>query len=144
MTTTQTLIGYGFGLFLIALALVLLQRPQPAVGSIIQGFEYTATSTAGSSVYGATVTGSRVLTSRAGSLGSVIITGANTGVFNLYNATTSNVNLRTNQTPTSTILLASFPTNATAGTYTFDMEYGYGLYVDLISGVMPTSTITFR
>ena len=34
--------------------------------------------------------------------------------------------------------------NVPAGTYTLDVRYKYGLYVDLISGIMATSTITYR
>lgn len=105
--------------------------------------DYIATSTAASGVYGA-ITAGELIRSSYGSFGSIIITGANTGVINIYNATTTNVSLRTGNTPTSTILLTSIPANAATGTYTFDAQYTVGLYLDLVSGVMPTSTITYR
>jgi len=119
-------------------------RPDVSLGSVNVTAEYTATSTAGSTGYGATITGSQIIRSGAGTLGSVVITGANTGIVNIYNATTSNVSKRTGQPATSTILIASIPASAAAGTYTFDVTFSTGLYVDLISGVMPTTTITFR
>ena len=119
-------------------------RPESTQGSVNVTAEYTATSTAANAVYGATITSSRVIRTGQGTLGSVVITGANTGVVNFYNATTSNVNLRTGNTPTSTILLANLPASMVAGTYTFDVVFTAGLYVDLISGAMPTSTVTYR
>ncbi len=105
--------------------------------------DYMATSTAASNAYGAFTIG-RVIRKGSGSFGSVIITGANTGIVNIYDATTTDVTLRTGQTATSTILLASFPASTAAGTYTFDAVYKQGLYVDLVAGNMPTTTITFR
>ena len=146
----MTLINYknilAVALLLIAvtIATLALQAPREAYGSARPGDEYMATSTAASNVYGATVTGDRLLKTGSGALGSVIITGANTGVVNFYNATTSSVLLRTGGAATSTILLASFPASAAAGTYTFDAEYTNGLLVELESGTMSTSTITYR
>jgi len=105
--------------------------------------DYTATSTAASGGYGAFTTGRR-LKPGAGSFGSIVITGANTGVINVYNATTTDVNKRTGQKATSTILIASIPASTAAGTYVFDASYTDGLYIDLVSGNMPTTTITYR
>jgi len=131
-------------LIAVTLAMLVLQNPREAGASIRSGDEYTATSTAANSLYGATITGDRLIKTGYGSLGSVIITGANTGVINFYNATTSNVLRRTGNTATSSILLASFPASVAAGTYTFDVTYTDGLLVELDSGVMSTSTITYR
>ena len=111
--------------------------------TISESSDYTATSTAASAVYGATTVG-KSFKSGHGSFGSVIITGANTGVLNFYNATTSDVNLRTGNKATSTILLASIPASTAAGTYVFDVEYTNGLLLVLESGLMPTSTISYR
>ena len=118
---------------------------QPVHGSTpSEASDYQATSTAASTVYGVNLTTSGTIKSGFGSFGSVIITGANTGIVNFYNATTSDVNKRTGQVATSTILLASFPASTAAGTYVFDTQFTYGLYIDLISGAMPTTTVTFR
>ena len=114
--------------------------PDPVVGSVQTGNEYNATTTG--SIQTPAV---RVLQTGPGSLGSVVITGANTGTIQLYNATTSDVTKRTGQKATSTITLADFPASAAAGTYTFDAVYTDGLLlVTSNSPVTPTSTITSR
>lgn len=128
----------------VALVYVSLWTNQRSFASTIsESSDYTATSTAASAIYGATIVG-KSFKSGSGSFGSVIITGANTGVMNFYNATTSDVNLRTGNKATSTILLASIPASAAAGTYIFDVQYTNGLLLVLESGLMPTTTISYR
>lgn len=129
---------------LFAVAMLLSMRTPIANGSTLQGQEYMATSTAPSTAYGATISTSRVIRTGSGSLASVIITGANTGIVNFYDATTTNVSLRTGQAATSTILLASLPASLVAGTYVFDVVYSNGLLIDIVSGSVPTSTISYR
>ncbi len=75
-------------------------------------------------------------------LGSVIITGATTGVWNIYDATTSDVTKR--KLASSSLLVASFPASLATGTYTFDVRLNDGLFIDLQSGSLPTTTITWR
>lgn len=117
--------------------------PQKSLGSVFVTSEYYATSTAANTTVGS-FTSSRIIKAGAGAvLGSLVITGANTGRMNFYDATTTDVNLRTGNPATSTILIASFPPNAAAGTYTFDITTKQGLYLDII-GVAATSTITYR
>ena len=140
----KNILAVAFLLIAVTLAMLVLQAPRNAGASIRVGDEMFATSTAASAVYGATITGDTLIKTGTGALGSVIITGANTGIINFYNATTSNVSARTGNTATSTILLASFPASAAAGTYTFDVVYTTGLLVELESGLMATSTITYR
>lgn len=120
-----------------------------SLGSTVGGNDYQATSTGFGAIYGAQsfnllAVGSQVIKGGYGSFGSVIITGANTGVFNIYNATTTDINKRVQTKASSTILLASFPASATAGTYIFDEVFTDGLLIDLISGQIPTTTITYR
>jgi len=103
--------------------------------------DYTATSTASNGLYGA-FTGDQLVKTGHGTLGSVVITGANTGIVNFYNATTSDATKRV--TASSTILIASFPASTVAGTYTFDASFTDGLLVELESGLIPTSTINYR
>lgn len=117
---------------------------QTAMGSTIQGSDYQATTTAQSTAYGTTITTSKLVKSGPGSLGTVVITGANTGVVNFYDATTTDVTKRTNNIATSSILIASLPASLVAGDYIFDIALSTGLYVDLVSGNMPTSTISYR
>lgn len=108
------------------------------VGSVNQANEYNSTST---SYLSATL--ASVIVSGPGALGSVVITGANTGSIIFYDATTTNVNLRTNQAATNTIILGTIPASLAAGTYTFDTYFQNGLLAEK-TGLMPTSTITFR
>ena len=120
-------------------------RPDVSLSSVNVTAEYTATTTAQSSTgYGATISTSRVIRAGHGTLGSFVITGAATGIINFYNATTTNVNNRTGNKATTTILLASFPASTVAGTYTLDVFFTDGLYIDIVTGNMPTSTITYR
>ncbi len=115
--------------------------PRDSQASVSVTDEYMATSTAANASLGA-FTGSRKLVTGPGTIGSVVITGANTGVFSLIDATTSDATQRI--TATSTILIASFPASTAAGTYTFDVAFKDGLYLYVDSGSMATSTITYR
>ena len=78
-----------------------------------------------------------------GVLGSVVITGAASGTFELYDATTTDATLRTITATTSLTKLASFPTNAAVGDYIFDSAFTQGLIV-AFTGTQGTTTITFR
>jgi len=131
----------------IFLGVLFVNRPQTAIGSTIQGNDYSRLNLAGGTAFGATTTvsvlGKGLVKTGQGSLGSVVITGANTGILNFYDATTSNVNKRTGNKATSTILLASIPASLAAGTYTFDIAFYTGLFVSQ-KGTAPTSTVTFR
>lgn len=141
------IVGVSLGSVIVAVGVFLIGQGtamQDNFGSVSVSSEYHATSTAANSVFGATITNDTLVVSGPGTLGSVVITGANTGVINIYNATTTNVSQRTGNTATSTILLASIPASAAAGTYTFDLLFTDGLFVDLNGGIMPTTTITFR
>ncbi len=132
----------ALALFATAFAFVLFQQPQQVNGSVSDSSEYVATTTAFSNIYGSTANASKLIASSSLTLGSVVITGATTGVWNIYDATTSDVTKRAQAS--SSILIASFPASIAAGTYTFDVKLNNGLYVDLISGTLPTTTITWR
>lgn len=108
-------------------------------GSVTQGNEYMSTTTR--SFNGTALTNFTVLRNIPGALGSVVITGANTGILRIHDATTTNALLRTN---TATTTLADFPASTAAGTYTFDVVANYGLVYEIVSGNAPTSTITWR
>ena len=114
------------GLLIIA-GFVYLSPKTPAVASVSQGSEYIATTTQ-------TMASSDTLNTGVGTFGSVVITGANTGVMTVYDGTTTAV---TNN------VLASFPASTVAGTYTFDVRYIKGLLIT-ITGNAATSTITYR
>lgn len=81
------------------------------------------------------------LSSQAGGLGYVTFTQSNTVGWTIWNATTSNINLRTGNKATSTLILADFPASMAVGTYQFDSIATDGIIVDMKAG-MGTSTIT--
>ena len=123
--------------------LVALQVKDLSLGSVSVSNEYRATSTALSAGYGAGTVDAQIKTGY-GTLGSVVVLGADTGVVNLYDATTTDATLRASSKATSTILITSLPASLVAGTYTFDVRFNDGLLLDLVQGNMPTTTITFR
>lgn len=118
---------------------VLWQRPWQALGSIdFQGGGYYSTTTP--------VNSTNILTLRPGPgiLGSVIITGSNGGNFYLYDATTSNVNFRTGNKASTTIIMANIPAGASSTTYTYDTVFNDGLLLVPSGTSIATSTITWK
>lgn len=112
--------------------------PSEILGSVSRGESYLSIVTA----TGLT-SNKDLLKLGSGVLGSVVITGAAAGTFELYDATTTNASLRTITATSSLKRLASFPTNAAAGTYVFDVSYNQGLIVAFTS-TQGTTTITYR
>lgn len=123
----------------------LLPPPTVSYGSVNQGNEYYATTT-DATWSGTTFASAKVINTGVGALGSVIIEKATAaGTINIYDATTTNVNLRTNNLATTTITLASFLSTALGGTYTFDATYLNGLIIEVgTSAGVASSTITYR
>ena len=112
------------------------------IGSTQQGSEYQATTTR--SATGVTIPSGFLINNAPGTVGSVVITGATTGTIDLYDiATTTSVLLRGADFPTSTLRHISIPASTVAGTYTFDVAFTKGIYLQ-VSGTGPTSTITYR
>jgi len=75
----------------------------------------------------------------------VVITKAGDVEFMLMDATsTQSYNKGLGGSATSTRTLASFPPSTAAGTYVFDVNYNLGLFLDVVSGTLGTSTIMFR
>ena len=67
------------------------------------------------------------------------------GNFEFYDATTTDVNLRTGNLATSTIFLGSFPNNIATGTYLMDINFARGLtMVWTAGGTVASTTITTR
>lgn len=138
ITVPSILIALSVVLMGMMIVLSFIGQARRADASVPRFAEYTGTTTSTGRF-----NAEQMIQSGAGTLGSVVITGAAAGVINIYDATTSNVNLRTGQPASSTILEASFPANAATGTYTFDTLLTNGLYVSVV-GTMPTTTITYR
>lgn len=77
-----------------------------------------------------------------GLFGKVIIIKVGTAgsTWSVYDATTTNATLRTN---TATTTLVTFPTDTAVGTYTFDVNYRYGLIFEFKT-TMGSTTITWK
>lgn len=135
---TKIVIGW---LVVVALLLVVIYKASGSLplslGSVIEGNAYYSTTT------NAVITSNPLIKNGSGTLGSIVITKAGTGAFALYDATTTDVNKRTGQAPTSTIALAIIPASPTVGTYVFDSVFNTALIADF-SNTMGTSTITWR
>jgi len=131
-----------------AVAFLTLFQASPAIGSVIQSQEYRSTSTVDHVGVANLANFARLKGAgdncTAGSLAQVTITGANTGVIFLWDATTTDSTLRAARFSSSSILVATFPASLAAGTYTFDAELDCGLIYELASGSVPTSTIMWR
>lgn len=117
-----------------------LSKGEP-VGSVRSSDEYIATTTGDLPTVNGTP---EVLSLRSGrgTLGSIVITGANTGEIFIYDATTTDNTLRAS-IATSSIFRGHIPISAVAGTYVFDIFVTTGLSV-VIEGAAPTTTITYR
>ena len=132
------------GVLGVILSLAFLVPQFQAEGSVSVSDEYMSTTT-GESSAAASFLYLKGLNStpQPGALGSVVVTGAGTGWMELYDATTTDADLRSNDQSTSTILLAHIPVSAAAGTYVFDAVFTRGLTV-YMEGTQPTTTITWR
>ena len=144
----------GLVLLLVAMTGYLIYRPtdiqtdiQPDIqpGSVTQGNEYYATSTAPALTGFMSTVNPRLIKGGYGALGSVIVAKAGSpgGSMNFYDATTTDATKRSAGQATSSIILASIPTDLAAGTYVFDITFTRGLLMDW-SGTIGTSTITYR
>ena len=133
-TKMQKIIIGGIIILLLLVGGLYFKGQQP-VGSVTPGGEYKYLAAS------STPTDNQVV-SGPGALGSVIVTkaGAAGSTWSLYDATSTNINLTTKRATTT---IVTFQTDATAGTYTFDVSFYDGLLFDP-SGSMGSSTVTFR
>jgi hypothetical protein len=107
------------------------------LSSVTVGNEYKATTTP----YYAGWTDQKIYKGR-GTLGSVVITKAGNTEFLILDATTTANKI--DHFATSTKTLGAVSAGTTAGTYTFDVNFTDGLVIEVISGTLGSSTITYR
>ena len=123
------LVGVGVGY---------LSSTKDVSASVAVTGEYNGTSTR--TYNGVPIPAVTLLKTGQGTLGSIVITGANTGIINIYDGTSTVTNVQW-----STTTLVSIPASAAAGTYTFDINFTKGLlYTVSAVATAPTSTITWR
>lgn len=88
---------------------------------------------------------SRVLKNGPGVLGSVNIWNETIGQLILVDATTTNINLRTGNYPTTTVMNITIPASLAEGSYPFNTTFNYGLIaVCTGSSNVASSTITWQ
>lgn len=140
--TKWVLLGVGATILLIVivgLGVLLgakLNSPKSPLGSVAVGNEYHYNNFLASS------TKDTIINTGNGTLGSVVLVSALDSSLTLYDATTTNRNLRTTVSTTS-LKQFLFPASTAAGTYTFDTVIFDGLIA--VWGTAPsTSTITWR
>jgi len=132
---TFTLIVTAMCVTLVAIMSLSSLRASASVADSSLAYESTTTRAA----FNGTALGSPlILVPSYGTLGSVIITGAGTGIINIYDATSTAAH-----SDYATTTLASFPASTAAGTYVFDTRFQRGLVVELI-GTVGTTTITWK
>lgn len=147
----KVLLSAAVALCAVTIAIVVRNPVSDGVfGAVSQSSEYQATSTKNST--GTTLT-TRVInesngcaTSSAacpGTLGSVVVLGAAAGAVEIYDATTTDVNLRTGNIATSSLPVFSITASAAAGEYPCDCVFFKGILVTT-GATAPTSTITWR
>lgn len=73
----------------------------------------------------------------------IVYGGPKGGTIQLFNATSSNINNRFGNQPTTTILLAEFPAGIATSTYQMNVSFGTGLLM-CVSGTPSTSTVTWK
>ncbi len=136
MTTLEKILLTLSIVLSVFLAVFISTKPNQSFGSVGQGGSYHSTTTR--AFNGTAMANGQLLQLGPGDLGSVVITGAGTGIINIYDATSTITNRQT-----GTTTLATFPASTAAGTYTFDAQYYNGLVIE-VSGSVATSTITYR
>lgn len=132
----KILLSFSLTLTVFAIGFMFVSQTKPVEGSVSFGNSYHSTTTR--AFNGTAMANGQLVQTGPGDLGSVVITGAGTGVINIYDATSTGPH---SDYATSTI--ATFPASTAAGTYTFDAQYYRGLLIEIV-GSVATSTITYR
>lgn len=136
----RLLLGIGF-LIVVAVLVSIWQKPSVVGATVVQGNECNATSTR--NYNGTALANLSVIKKGPGAFCGLTITGAAVGQVNFFDATTTDVTKRTGNKATSSILIATFPASAAAGTYQFDANVNDGVLYEVI-GTAPTSTALTR
>lgn len=143
----KNIIAAAFLLIAVTLAMLVLQQPRNALGSVQVGNQYQSTTTPQvADLANICPAPYRVgmASSTTGVLGSVNVLDANSGAFTIYDATTTD-NTKRVSIATSSLILAEFPGSPTEGSYHFDIEFKRGLLIDYANAAtMSTTTVSYR
>lgn len=127
----KNILAVAFLLVAVTLAMLVLQKPQSAYGSIYPGGEYNATTTVGMGSVQNLILGNRVV-----GFGSIIVASSSATTFKVWNATST--------TDTASTTLFTLKASIAEGTYTFDTELTRGLIVETPTGFNGNYVITYR
>lgn len=132
------------GLVLVALYAYNLGQKSvpPRQGSVSVGNDYYSTSTR--NLNGTALASPTVLKNGPGTVARVTVTGANTGIIRLWDATTTDVTKRASNLASTSINMIEVSASAQANPYDFDATFNYGIVYEVVSGLTPTSTISWR
>ncbi len=117
------------------------QSPTPVVGSTPIGAEYQSTTTTSSLASNSTTT---PVFTHTGTLGSIVIASSSATAFGIYDSAVGSTTAYSGAGTATSTKIATFPANAAAGTYTFDINVTRGLILDVPSGFNGIYTVTFR
>tara|TARA_R110000868_G_scaffold75379_1_gene217546 strand:+ start:534 stop:950 length:417 start_codon:yes stop_codon:yes gene_type:complete len=107
-----------------------------SIGAVVRASEYTATTTYSKLGVPLFTTNQNIVSNSKGALGTVIITGAVAGSLRFMDATST--------TDTASTTIVVFPASTAVGSYPFDSNFNRGLILESTSGLLPTTTITYR
>lgn len=138
---TNIILGIALALAILGLGYSLSLYTNTAGASVSVSDEYNATTT-GEFMTTTGTTAILYVKPGQGALGSIVLNGAAAGEIFVYDATTTDANLRVTAA-TSSLMRVNIPLSAAVGTYTYDISMPTGIIVEVI-GVAPTTTITFR
>jgi hypothetical protein len=143
---TKILIGLGLMLAVLGGIYFTLNTEQ-VVGSAVIGNEYQSYRITS----GNASTSAQLVKLGPGTLGSIIVSSSTTGTLEVYDGVISGKTLTgaaltpgQGATTTATTTVALFPTNAVAGTYTFDSIITKSLYILPSTNFVGSYTITYR
>lgn len=127
----KNILAVAFLLIAVTLAMLVLQEPRGALGSIRVGDEMLATTTVGmASVHNI------VASNRVASLGSIVVASSSATTFKVWNATST--------TDTASTTVFGMKASIVEGTYTFDTQLTRGLIVEKPTGFNGEYVITYR
>ena len=127
----KNVLAVAFLLIAVTFAMLVLQRPESALGSTYPGGEYNSTTTVGMASVQNVISANRVV-----SLGSIIVASSSATTFKVWNATST--------TDVASTSVFAMKAAIGEGTYTFDTELTRGLIIEKPTGFNGEYVITYR
>lgn len=123
--------------FIISVFSISINQPREVRASVARSGEYQSTTTDATF---AVAPAFKVIQTGEGTLGSLVVATAGSGVINVYDGTTTDATKRTKAATTTLIHL----TTSVQGTYQLDLVAHDGLLVETVGTQTGSTTITYR